>query len=106
MKAGISVISVALPPFPLPTLSFNFAKRIMSRKYVRKLGSVKGIRDDRALANAVEAVRTGRLSLRQAQKEFGVKKDRISRTLRGKHLKKYGGHWSDDPDSRGRRDPG
>ena len=29
--------------------------------------------------------------LRQAQDEFGVKKDRISRTLRGKHLKKYSG---------------
>ena len=60
-------------------MTFFFIHRIMGRKYVKMLGSVKGIYDDGALANAVEAVRTGRLSLRQAQDEFGVKKDRISR---------------------------
>lgn len=76
---------------PFLLMSFSLTHRIMPRKYVKKLGSVKGIYDDGALANAVEAVRTGRLSLRQAQEEFGVKKDRISRTLRGKHMKKYGG---------------
>ena len=52
---------------PFLLMSFSLTHRIMPRKYVKKLGSVKGIYDDGALANAVEAVRTGRLSLRQAR---------------------------------------
>lgn len=65
----------------------------MPRNYVKKPGAARryAYYSLENVEKAVEEVRSGKLSIREAADKYNVDKMKIQRTIKGKHTKKYGG---------------